>query len=166
MGRWIISWTGLKSGSFRFLRNQSTPGRRTCLQTRFQVRHLEYYKLFVNSQCVIVTCWISPCYLSKQKDERGKVEDVDHADQPVEEHRCTRSRVKTLLPVFQGGVKHFLQSTKGQGAWSVFFIVMTRTDENLFLEFGQMNRIWEFVFSNRTSTNFLHQLHSVCFVSH
>lgn len=38
--------------------------------------------------------------LSEQKDEGGEVEDVHHADQPVEEHGGTGGRVKTLLPVF------------------------------------------------------------------
>lgn len=53
-----------------------------------------------------------PSYLSEQKDEGGEVEDVDHADQPVEEHGGTGGRVKTLLPVFQSRVKHLLQQTK------------------------------------------------------
>lgn len=52
----------------------------------------------------------SPTDLPEQKDEGGEVEDVDHADQPVEEHGGSGGRVETLLPVFQSRVKHLLQS--------------------------------------------------------
>lgn len=42
---------------------------------------------------------VSIADLSEQKDEGSEVKDVNHADQPVEEHRGAWSRVKTLLSV-------------------------------------------------------------------
>lgn len=47
-------------------------------------------------------------YLSEQKDKGSKVEDVHHANQPVEEHGGARSRVEALLSVFKRGIKHLL----------------------------------------------------------
>lgn len=49
-------------------------------------------------------------YLSQEQNEGGKVEDVDHAHQPVEEHASPRSRLEALRPVLQGGVKHLLRA--------------------------------------------------------
>lgn len=57
--------------------------------------------------------------LSQQQDEGGKVKDVDHAHQPVEEHGGTRGRGEALLPVLQRGVKHLLQATNAHlTGWS------------------------------------------------
>ena len=46
--------------------------------------------------------------LAKEEDEGGKVEDIDHADQPVDEHGGSRGCVEAVLPVLQRGVKHGL----------------------------------------------------------
>ena len=48
-------------------------------------------------------------YLSEEQDERGEVEDVDHAHQPMEEHGGAGGGVKTLQTVLQSGIKHLLQ---------------------------------------------------------
>lgn len=48
-------------------------------------------------------------YLSQKKDERSKVEDVDHSYKPVQEHGGARGGFKTQLSVFQGGIEHLLQ---------------------------------------------------------
>src|SRR6218665_1099351 len=46
--------------------------------------------------------------LSKQQDKRSKVEDVDHTDQPMDEHGSARCHLEAVLTVLQGGVKHAL----------------------------------------------------------
>lgn len=51
-------------------------------------------------------------HLSEKKDEGGKVEDINHPDQPVQKQGGTRCRVKTLLPVFQCSIKHVLQNSQ------------------------------------------------------
>lgn len=48
-------------------------------------------------------------HLSEEEDEGGEVEDVDHADQPVDEHGGAGGQVETGLAIFQRGVKHRLQ---------------------------------------------------------
>ena len=46
--------------------------------------------------------------LAEEEDEGRKVEDIDHADQPVDEHGGPWRRVETVLPVLQRGIKHGL----------------------------------------------------------
>lgn len=53
-------------------------------------------------------------YLSQQKDKWSKIEDIDHPHKPVQEHGCPWSWLEAQLPVFQRGVKHFLEKKWNQ----------------------------------------------------
>ena len=47
--------------------------------------------------------------LAEEKYERCKIEDIDHSDQPVDEHRSARRNSKAVLTIFQRGIEHALQ---------------------------------------------------------
>lgn len=48
-------------------------------------------------------------YFSKEKNEGGKIKYVDHTNEPVNEHRISRRKAKTVFTIFQSRFKHVLK---------------------------------------------------------
>ena len=84
--KWIISWIGLKSGSFKLRRNHKTPW----------TKKISLNKLAEKYHWIICT-WSQN--FSQQDDERSEVENVYHAHQPMEEQRRHGRVVVRALPL-------------------------------------------------------------------
>lgn len=131
MGKWIISWTGLKSGSFRFLRNHSTPGRSTCTRMNMQ-KHSDFksYEWFefellwiVMYDCDFLKAFTSPLLTEEWRRQsrrrrpcrpasggtwwyRGQSQ--NSAPCPSESHQTSpaKSKARALLSVYNTKVKN------------------------------------------------------------